>query len=211
VKRFLLSALVMMVFCLTLAGVTEADDIHLCATAAACTGNAGSVQFLSGTTTAYAYGKASPGDTLYIVVFTPVANLSGNWNNNSTPLWAVPSLNESPSQQYPTFSAAMCNLEGGAGCGTPTGFSAQSFNVQDYMIGTWGGAMDTSPASLTLPDSPAAGDMYMGFLEDSSGNLVAASPWSSSLLNVPEPSSLVLLGVGLLGLAGLAGRKLIAG
>jgi len=202
-----MGAAVILAFSLVIAGAAKADDIHLCATAAACTGNSGSLQFVSGTSVLM-YGKVtSPTpDTLFILVLTPVADNSGSWNSG-TNLWQV--LGESPTQTYPQLSAAICNLAGGPGCGTPTGFSAQSFNVQDFQLGTFGGTTDTSPLSFTLPGTPTAGNIYMAFLEDAKGNLVAVSPWSSSLLNVPEPSSLVLLGVGLLGLAGLAGRKVI--
>ena len=208
-KRLLMGAAVILAFSLVIAGAAKADDIHLCATAAACTGNSGSLQFVSGTTSAFVYGKVtSPTpDTLFVLVLTPVADNSGSWNSG-TQLWQL--LGESPTQTYPNLNAAICNLEGGSGCGTPTGFSAQSFNVQDFQIGTFGGAADTSPLSITLPGTPAAGDIYMAFLEDANGNLVAVSPWSSSLLSVPEPSSLVLLSVGLLGFVGLVGRKLIA-
>jgi len=213
VKKRLVGGVAALAFCLIFGSAAKADDIHLCATAAACTGNAGSVQF-TGSTTAFVFGKTidpTP-DTLYVLVMTPVADNSGNWNSGSTSLWSVAGINEIPSQTFPTLASAICQLEGGPGCGVPTGFSAMSFNVSDFLIGTFGGATDTSPLSFTLPGSPAPGDMYMGFLEDANGNLVAVSPWSSSLLEVqgvPEPSSLVLLAFGLLGFAGLAGRKLI--
>jgi PEP-CTERM motif len=190
------------------AGAAKADDIHLCATASACTGNAGSVQF-TGSSTAFVFGKTiepTPNE-LYVVVMTPVADNSGNWNSTSSSLWSV--LGEAPTQSFPILSSALCALEGGVGCNEPvTGFTAQSFNVQDYLISaSWSSAADTSPVSFTLPGSPTAGDLYMAFMEDGNGNLAAVSPWSSSLLNVPEPGTLTLLGLGLIGLFALSRRS----
>ena len=190
---------------MALGGMAKADDIHLCATAAACQGNASNVQ-LTGSTTGFVYGKASAGDTLYVVVLTPVANSSGNWSGGQ--LWTVAGINESPSQTYPQLSAAICNLEGGGSCGAVTGFSANSFNVADYSLGSYGGALDTNPLSFTLPGTPAGGDMYIAFLEDGSGNLVAVSPWSSSLLYTPEPGVLTLLLCGVIGMGLIFRRRL---
>jgi hypothetical protein len=211
VKKLLVVAAVMLGFCLAVGGTAKADDIHLCATAAACTGNPNNVQFVSGgTTTAFVYGKfTSPTpDTLFILVLTPVANNSGAWNSG-TNLWNV--LGESPAA---TFNVTQPNLNAAIEQLGFAGFSAQSFNVQDFQVRiNWTGALDTSPISFTLPGTPAAGDMYMAFLEngtDPNDVVTASSPWSSSLVNVPEPSSLVLLGVGLLGLVCLGGRKLIS-
>ena len=200
-------------FCSVLGNIARADDIHLCATAAACAGNASSAQ-ITNSTTAFVYGKTyNPvPDTLYVAVLTPVADNSGNWNSSSSTLAQV--LGEAPSQTFPTLASAICNLEGGAGCGPTTGFSAMSFNVTDFPINSlnpWStGVSDTNPLSFTLPGSPAAGDMYIAFLEDANGNLVAVSPWSSSLIYAPEPGTLSLLLVGVLGLAVFFGRRLCA-
>ena len=199
-KKLLIGGAWLLAFCFTCVGAAKADDIHLCATALACQGNAGSVQFTT-STTAYVFGKGSAGDTLYVALLAPVADTSGNWKSGE--LWSV--LGESL-QVFPNLSSAISQL------GT-AGFAAASFSVTDYLVGSWAGATDTAPASFTLPGSPTAGDMYIGFVENASGKMVAVSPWSSSLVlvnaNVPEPSSLILLSAGLLGVLALAGKKLL--
>jgi PEP-CTERM motif len=40
----------------------------------------------------------------------------------------------------------------------------------------------------------------MAFTEDAQGNLSSVTPWSSSLIATPEPSSLLMVGAGLAGL-----------
>jgi len=76
-------------------------------------------------------------------------------------------------------------------------------------VGAWTGTV-TVGQSVVLPSGPV-GTIYMAYLLDSSGNLVAVSPWSSTLINVgtsvPEPSSLLLLGGGLLAIGLLVARR----
>src|SRR5260370_13048874 len=60
-KKLLIVVAVMLAFCLTNGGAAKADDIHLCATLAACAGNPNNVQFVSGgTTNAFLCGKFYP-------------------------------------------------------------------------------------------------------------------------------------------------------
>src|SRR5260370_13103175 len=78
-KKLLIVVAVMLAFCLTNGGAAKADDIHLCATLAACAGNPNNVQFVSGgTTTAFVFGNVTspPPATLLFVVLAPVAHKS---------------------------------------------------------------------------------------------------------------------------------------
>ncbi|GAC1620407.1 MAG: hypothetical protein PVS2B2_14030 [Candidatus Acidiferrum sp.] len=191
-KKSVLTVAVLAAVCFLFAGNAKADNLHLCDTNIVC--NAGSVIPIT-TTTVFANGSFSAGDTLYIAVLTPVLDNSGTFNSG-TNLWAA--LGENPNQVFPNLASAI-SQEGGA-----TGIVAGSFNVSDFSVGSW-----TGSTQITLPSS-SFGTMFVAFTEDANGGLSLVSPWSSSLVNVPEPSSLTLLGAGLLGLLALTGKKLIA-
>ncbi len=176
-----------------------ADDIHLCDINQVTSCNAGSViPVFSGTTQAWAFGTANSTETLFIAVLTPLSDGSGNFNS-STNLWSV--LGISPAQVFPNF-ASTASQELGA-----TGIVAGSFQASTFLVGAWTGTVNVGQ-SLTLPNVPI-GTIFVAFLVDSSGNLVAVSPWSSSLIFVPEPSSLMLLGSGLLALGALTRRRFL--
>jgi hypothetical protein len=71
-----------------------------------------------------------------------------------------------------------------------------SFNVIDISEGAW----LFSGEYISLPSEPM-GTIFMAFTEDANGKLSSVTPWSSSLIVTPEPSSLLLVGGA--GLAGL--------
>jgi hypothetical protein len=191
-KKFLISVAVLTAFCFIFAGGAKADNIHLCDTNAIC--NSANVIPIT-STTAFVNGSSSAGDSLWIAVLLPVADNSGNFKSG-TNLWTA--LSESPNQVFPNLASAISQEQIG------TGFLAGSFNASDISEGAWSGS-----SQITLPGEPV-GTIFIAFSEDASGNLSLVSPWSSSLVNVPEPSSLMLLAVGLLGVVALTGRKLIA-
>jgi len=191
-KAFLAHTVVAVALMLGLAGVAAADNIHLCDTNAVC--NNGALTATT-STTLYATGKSSLGDELFLAILVPQTDGSGNFNS-TTNLWVA--LSEAPNQVYPTLASAISQLQGA------TGFTAVSFSASDIDEGAW-----TGSATLTLP-ALAPNTIVMAFIE-SDGNLVAVTPWSSSFgttsTTPPEPSTLLLLGVGLCTLAWFASRR----
>ena len=95
---------------------------------------------------------------------------------------------------YPNLNSVI-SQESGSG----TGISALSFNAIDISEGSW----LFSGEYILLPSEPM-GTIFMAFTEDPNGKLTSVTPWSSSLIVTPEPSSLFMAGgAGLAGLLGL--------
>jgi hypothetical protein len=187
-KTILRTGILTGALCLALAVVAKADNIHLCDISTGCADTGSVIVISTAGTTGYVSGNPT-GDELFLAILTPVSDTSGNWSGGS--LWSVlgvplPASGPNSSGTYPTLSSAISQESIGAGL-TAMSFTASAIDT----LSTW----TVNGQAISMPVEPV-GTIIMAFTE-SGGNLGLVTPWSSSLIATPEPSSLLLLVVGM--------------
>ena len=199
-KRLWLGGVAGLALCLAFGGLAKADtqNIQLGCVSVTCVSNGSIITTanLTGATLDLTGNSNSAGE-IFIAVLVPVSS-GGNFTaagGQTASIWDV--LKETGGNDH-TYG----NSIGNDPFANPlTGFLVYDVNTGIQFTGG-------TSASFTVSGIFPIGTMFVGFTETGSGNLIASTPMSESLLAVPEPSSLVLLGVALLGFLGLAGKKL---
>jgi len=181
----------------------QADTLHGFCVSVTCSDNGAVTPVSTGT---FTFGfNVDPGpqtgtDTLVVLTLANVGSsinlgagsatlLGTQWTSGQ--LDSFLGISAQPTNPFDNYSG----LDGGAG----------AFFVYELNLGTQTVNSDGSGPLFSATNLPI-GTFILDFL-DTGGKFVIGTPNSAALQVVPEPSTIVLLGSGLLGLVGLARRK----
>jgi len=202
-KSFFAHAVLAVALMFGLAGVAMADDIHLCDTAAQCNNNA--LTLTSGPNL-FLYGQNNTNGNVYIAVLTPENDTLDGFvtgqkvGNFYSLVGGILGQSLTVSVAQPDFAPLESQYNGA------TGLTASSFDISLVSLG----ALSLGENSFVQVGPFAPGTVEMAFIV-SDGVVTAVTPYSSDFAigsPTPEPSTLLLLGVGLCGLLFVANKRL---